>query len=36
MELVELEEHDGSKPAYGSPSGVEWRILWGSVEGALL
>ena len=36
MELVELEEHDGSKPACGSPSGVEWRILWRSVEGALL
>ena len=36
MELVELEEHEGSKPACGSPLGVGWRILWRSVVGALL
>ena len=36
MELVELEEHEGSKPAWGSPLSVGWRILWRSVVGALL
>ena len=36
MELVELEEHEGSKPACGSPLGVEWKVLWRSVVGALL
>ena len=28
MELVELEEHEGSKSAWGSPLGVGWTILW--------
>ena len=28
MELVESEEHEGSKPAWGSPLSVGWRILW--------
>ena len=28
MELVELEEHEGSKPAWGSSLGVGWTILW--------
>ena len=36
MELVELEEHEGSKPAWGSPLGVGWRILWRVVAGAVL
>ena len=36
MELVELEEHEGSKPAWGSPLSVGWRILWRSEVGALL
>ena len=36
MELVELEEHEGSKPAWYSPLGVGWRILWSSAVGALL
>ena len=36
MELVELEEHEGSKSAWGSPLSVGWRILWRSVVGALL
>ena len=36
MELVELEEHEGSKPAWGSPLSVGWRILWRPEVGALL
>ena len=36
MELVELEEHEGNKPAWGSPLGVGWRILWRSEVGAVL
>ena len=36
MKLVELEEHVGSKPAWGSPLGVGWRILWKPEVGVLL
>ena len=36
MELVELEEHEGNKPAWGSPLGVVWRILWKPEAGVLL
>ena len=36
MELVELEEHEESKPACGSPLGVGWRVLWRQVVVALL